>query len=116
MLLSLPPGEQSAPGKGKGMPLEKTSFPQGHFLTFLCPEASNFSQPSVTGGGCLFFPASNTVCPFVKRENEQPIKEPGEDHGNDQSVIRGLDTDRIMDRREALLSVNVNHRRGVTTV
>ena len=37
-------------------------------------------------------------------------------HGNDQSVIRGLDTDRIMDRREGLLSKYVNHRKGVTIV
>ena len=48
--------------------------------------------------------------------NSGRIKEPGEVHGNDQSVIRGLDTDRIMDRREALLSIYVNHRRGVTIV
>ena len=53
-------GAQSAPGKGTGESLGKASFPPGIIPSlFLCPEASNFSQPRLTGGGCLFSPASN---------------------------------------------------------
>ena len=53
-------GAQSAPGKGTGESLGKASFPPGIIPSlFLCPEASNFSQLRVTGGGCLFFPTSN---------------------------------------------------------
>ena len=53
-------GAQSAPGKGTGESLGKASFPPGIIPSlFLCPEASNFSYPRVTGGGCLFSPASN---------------------------------------------------------
>ena len=37
---------------------ESSFFPDRFPSLFLCPEASNFSQPRVTGGGCLFSPAS----------------------------------------------------------
>ena len=53
-------GAQSAPGKGKGMPLGKARFPQGHSLTFSCArKPQTFRSPCLTGGGCLFSPASN---------------------------------------------------------
>ena len=53
-------GAQSAPGKGKGMPQGKARFPLGHSLAFSCArKPQTFRSPRLTGGGCLFSPASD---------------------------------------------------------
>ena len=47
-------------GKREGNRSGKSSFFPDRFPSlFLCPEASNFSQPHLTGGGCFLSPASN---------------------------------------------------------